>query len=237
MGGRGRNNSAKTGGKKQTALGKRSQNSIEDEDDDDVPPVDYRAFKKNNTSDNNKEVENYNYTGSIAQVKPSAVLSQQHYALQQNPFRNIAAAGGAVPNVNPRQQQQERQQVPMIEWAQEKHIEENRTGVVSDKTPDTSHGGRAGGVANLQGEMTEASQAQIHQTPAAASAARSGTSSSLSSNTAPQNYVNWVIDQGGTTTFENDKRSVQRYVRETLFSDIKFLVEDNELDYTGTFQN
>jgi hypothetical protein len=62
------------------------------------------------------------------------------------------------------------------------------------------------------------------------------TESTIASTTASQqqdSYVQWREEQGGITTFENDKRLVQRHVRDTLFSMVKFIRCDSELDYTG----
>jgi len=47
-------------------------------------------------------------------------------------------------------------------------------------------------------------------------------------------YVQMRMDHGGTTTLENEKRVVQRYVRETLFSKVKFITNNIDLEYTGT---
>jgi hypothetical protein len=46
-------------------------------------------------------------------------------------------------------------------------------------------------------------------------------------------YIKWRNEQGNTTTLEEEKRSVQRYVKETLFSRLKFIRKDQELDYDG----
>ena len=53
--------------------------------------------------------------------------------------------------------------------------------------------------------------------------------------TPQEEYHHWRAEQGSATTFDNDKRAVHRYVRETLFSKLKFITRDSELDYTGEF--
>jgi len=47
-------------------------------------------------------------------------------------------------------------------------------------------------------------------------------------------YLDWRKTEGiETTTLEYQKREVQRYVREKLFSKLKFITGDDELEYTG----
>jgi len=48
-----------------------------------------------------------------------------------------------------------------------------------------------------------------------------------------ESYVDWSNSQVGTATIADNKRSVQRYVRETLFAKVKFITCDEELEYTG----
>jgi hypothetical protein len=48
-----------------------------------------------------------------------------------------------------------------------------------------------------------------------------------------ESYLQMRLDQAGTTNFENEKRAVQRFVRETVFSKVKFITSDVELDYSG----
>jgi hypothetical protein len=48
-----------------------------------------------------------------------------------------------------------------------------------------------------------------------------------------QEYLKWRADQGSIITFDNQKRSVQKYVRETLWSKVKFITADEELCYDG----
>jgi hypothetical protein len=61
------------------------------------------------------------------------------------------------------------------------------------------------------------------------------TGGSTLTKTLQDSFVEWRSEQGGTVSFENDKRAVQRYVRETLFSNLKFLRSEGELEYTGKF--
>jgi hypothetical protein len=51
--------------------------------------------------------------------------------------------------------------------------------------------------------------------------------------TAKEGYVDLRRVQGGITTFDNAKRTVERYVRDTLFSMKKFITNDCELEYSG----
>jgi hypothetical protein len=46
-------------------------------------------------------------------------------------------------------------------------------------------------------------------------------------------YPKFANDLGGTTDIDSDKRAIKRFTRETLFSKLKFLNTDAELDYTG----
>jgi len=48
-----------------------------------------------------------------------------------------------------------------------------------------------------------------------------------------ESYLQMRLDQAGTTMLENEKRAVQRFVREHLFSKVKFITSDVELDYCG----
>ena len=61
------------------------------------------------------------------------------------------------------------------------------------------------------------------------------TESTISSNQL-DDYSQWRIDLGSTTTYDNEKRAVQRYVRETLFSKLMFFRSDNELEPSGKFK-
>lgn len=61
------------------------------------------------------------------------------------------------------------------------------------------------------------------------------TESTISSNQQDE-YSQWRIDLGSTTTYDNEKRAVQRYVRETLFSKLKFIRSDHELEHSGKFK-
>jgi hypothetical protein len=63
------------------------------------------------------------------------------------------------------------------------------------------------------------------------------TAGSTLTKTLQDSFVEWRLGQGGTVSFENDKRAVQWYVRETLFSNLKFLWSEGELEYTGKFSN
>jgi hypothetical protein len=64
------------------------------------------------------------------------------------------------------------------------------------------------------------------------------TTSSTSNNISlGDTYVKWKLLQGGTTTIDDNKRAVQQYVRQTLFSKVKFIICDSELEYTGKWQN
>ena len=51
--------------------------------------------------------------------------------------------------------------------------------------------------------------------------------------TLQESFIGWRAEQGGTVAFDNDKRAVQRFVRESLFSNLKFLRSEEELEYTG----
>jgi hypothetical protein len=51
--------------------------------------------------------------------------------------------------------------------------------------------------------------------------------------TPKESYVEMRLGQGGMTSFENDKRAIERYVRETLFSMKKFVTKEIELEFTG----
>jgi len=64
---------------------------------------------------------------------------------------------------------------------------------------------------------------------------RSNTSSSAAAaQKRTSEYLEWRKTEGvETTTLEDQKRAVQRYVREKLFSKLKFITSDDELDYTG----
>ena len=46
-------------------------------------------------------------------------------------------------------------------------------------------------------------------------------------------FKKWRCIQGGLTTFQADKSLVQQFVRTALFKNLKFIVDDCELDYTG----
>ena len=46
-------------------------------------------------------------------------------------------------------------------------------------------------------------------------------------------YLQWRQQQGNTMTFEEENRTVQRYVRDTLFPKVKFITNDNKLVYKG----
>jgi len=48
-------------------------------------------------------------------------------------------------------------------------------------------------------------------------------------------YVKWRKEQGGTTTSEDIKGGIQRFVRDKLFSMVKFITSDKDLEYTGTY--
>jgi hypothetical protein len=50
-------------------------------------------------------------------------------------------------------------------------------------------------------------------------------------------YTKFVNDLGGTTNLDNEKRAIKRFTRETLFTKLKFINGDSELDYTGKFGN
>jgi len=47
------------------------------------------------------------------------------------------------------------------------------------------------------------------------------------------NFVRWSNNQAGTTTMAENKRALQRYVRETLFTRVKFITSDVELELDG----
>ncbi len=53
-------------------------------------------------------------------------------------------------------------------------------------------------------------------------------------NAASEVYCDWNREQHGilTTVLDDKKRTLQRYVRETLFAHLKFITCDSELDYT-----
>jgi hypothetical protein len=48
-----------------------------------------------------------------------------------------------------------------------------------------------------------------------------------------EDFVLWRMEQGCTTTLDNEKRNVERFVREDLFPKVKFVTEDKELEYKG----
>ena len=45
----------------------------------------------------------------------------------------------------------------------------------------------------------------------------------------------WRVVQGSASTYDSDKRIVQDYVKNNLFSKVKFIIDDGELEYTGKF--
>jgi hypothetical protein len=55
----------------------------------------------------------------------------------------------------------------------------------------------------------------------------------VASSTPKESYVELRLMQGGITSIENEKRAIQRYVRDTLFSMKKFITKAVELEYTG----
>jgi len=46
-------------------------------------------------------------------------------------------------------------------------------------------------------------------------------------------YTKWLMDQDGMIQVDQLKRQVQTYVRETLFTKVKFITDDSELEYVG----
>jgi hypothetical protein len=46
-------------------------------------------------------------------------------------------------------------------------------------------------------------------------------------------YVEWRKQQGGTTSLQEQRHTVHRYVRTKLFPKLKFITCDSELDFTG----
>jgi hypothetical protein len=59
------------------------------------------------------------------------------------------------------------------------------------------------------------------------------TESTISS-LAVDDYPKFANDLCGTTNLDNEKRAIKRFTRETLFTKLKFINGDSELDYTGT---
>lgn len=55
--------------------------------------------------------------------------------------------------------------------------------------------------------------------------------------TLQESFIDWRAGQGGTVAFDSERRAVQRFVRETLFSNLKFLRSENELEYNGKLRN
>ena len=55
--------------------------------------------------------------------------------------------------------------------------------------------------------------------------------SSITSNS--KTYQNWRDEHGGIITLESKKQQVRRYVRDTLFTKVKFITADKELDFSG----
>jgi len=55
----------------------------------------------------------------------------------------------------------------------------------------------------------------------------------LPKNNPVEEYLQMRTEQGGITAFENEKRAVQRFVRETLFAKVKFVTSDVDLEYSG----
>jgi hypothetical protein len=46
-----------------------------------------------------------------------------------------------------------------------------------------------------------------------------------------QQYKEWRAQQGNMVSLEEQRRNVQRYVRNKLFQKVKFITADDELDY------
>ena len=55
--------------------------------------------------------------------------------------------------------------------------------------------------------------------------------SSITSNS--KTYQNWRDEHGGIIMLESKKQQVRRYVRDTLFTKVKFITADKELDFSG----
>jgi len=51
-----------------------------------------------------------------------------------------------------------------------------------------------------------------------------------------EEFLKFRNELGSTTTVANEKRAVQRFVRETLFAKLKFISCDSELEYSGMFR-
>lgn len=165
------------------------------------------------------EIENINPTSKHRNTDKVNVSLPSQYNMQQNPMRSdTTVASGAASHRQPRTMQFEFERAPPVTSSGTSHS-------LGEVQPPRT---------NLQRDFSDAIQLPFVPTPQA-EASRSG-NSTLTTTTGPEHYVNWKIDQGGTTNIENDKRSVQRYVRDTLFADIKFLVEDEELEYTGEWK-
>ena len=56
---------------------------------------------------------------------------------------------------------------------------------------------------------------------------------SNSSSVKQDKYTKWLMDQDGMIQVDQLKRQVQTYVRETLFTKVKFITDDSELEYVG----
>jgi len=46
-------------------------------------------------------------------------------------------------------------------------------------------------------------------------------------------FVEWRNEQGGIVLLDNEERLVRKFVRDTLFSKVKFITCDSELEYKG----
>jgi hypothetical protein len=86
-------------------------------------------------------------------------------------------------------------------------------------------------VQDLNDEASSARKSMVESTP------RNTTDMTAAMVSNSQQYVDWRVDQGNTTTAEDEKRAVQRYAREKLFAKVKFITCDSELEYTGKYKN
>ena len=59
--------------------------------------------------------------------------------------------------------------------------------------------------------------------------------SSLTGSAQEAAFVHWREQQSGITTVEEQKKAVEKYVKQHLFRRVKFITCDSELNYTGEF--